>query len=73
MLPLLVIGLELLLAIPILIRLAPHEPHDEFAIFVHDVFAAAAGDVNGVAVEQALRDEGQFGEDRGVPLDNVFL
>ncbi len=71
--PLLIIRFEFLLAVPVVIQLAPDEVDDELAVAVHDVLAAAAADVDAVAVEQALRDEGEFGEDGGVPLDDVFL
>lgn len=73
MLPFLVKGFEVLLAVPVLVQITANEADNEVAVLVHDVFAAAAGDVDAVAVEQTLWDEGEFGKDGGVPLDDVFL
>ncbi|KAI4129780.1 MAG: hypothetical protein LQ338_002090, partial [Usnochroma carphineum] len=58
------VRLHLLFAIPVLIQLATYEPHHELAIFVHDVSAAAARDVDAVAVQKALGHQGKLGEDR---------
>ena len=40
---------------------------------MHNFFAAAAGDVDAVGVDEVLGNEGEFGEDGGMPLDDVFL
>lgn len=73
MFPLLINRLELLLAISILVQFTTHKPCYEIAVLVHDVFASAAGNIDTVAVKETLRYQGEFSEDSGVPLDDVFL
>lgn len=72
-LPLLIIRIEFLLAIAGRVELAADKANDEFTFFVHYFFAAAGGDVDAVGVDEMLGDEGEFGEDGGMPLDDVFL
>ena len=40
---------------------------------MHYFFAAAGGDVDTVGVDEVLGDKGEFCEDGGMPLDDVFL
>ena len=72
-LPLLVVRIEFFFAIAGRVELAADEADNEFTFFVHYFFAAAGGDVDAVGVDEVLGDEGEFGEDGGMPLDDVFL
>jgi len=40
---------------------------------VHDISAAAAGDVDAVRVDKVLGHECQLRQDGGMPLNDVFL
>lgn len=66
------IGIHLLFAVPRGINFAAWKPDDKIAFLVGAVDGCSGG-VLAVSAQDALGDQRQFSQDRGVPLHDVIL
>ena len=72
-LPLIVVRLHFLLAVPIRVNLAIDKMDNEVVIFEHSFLTTPARDIDAVGVQQPLWDQCQFGENGRMPLHDVLL